>query len=253
MSNLIVAAAFTKSSGEPATGLTLSDISLYLTRVDSSGTATEVWDGTQNPTAEVDNVGMYVRVYTSADLDTYTYYSCAQYTGATSLDVDYVIGAAGRADAILTTAGEAALADVDVTVVSAVSGDTITVVPYTTWEFEIDGLADLSDALTNGVVFTVKADHDDADASAILQVQEGVGLLYINGAAGTAAKATLTVAGSEDAITVHVNASQTGIAERRHLVWDIKKLLEASEDADQMATGTFHISSEAVTRRLTTT
>jgi len=137
-----------------------------------------------------------------------------------------------------------------VTVVSAVSGSTVTVVPYTTWEFTIDGLADLSGAKANGVFFTVKENYTDADSAAILQVQEGVGLLYINGVAGTAAKATLTVGAGEDEITVHVNASQTGIAEKRALVWDIKQVITDDEDADQMATGTFHIADEAVTRDL---
>jgi hypothetical protein len=133
-----------------------------------------------------------------------------------------------------------------------VDGGTVTVVPYTTWEFTIDGLADLSDALASGVVFTVKEKQTDADSVSILQVQEGVGLKYINGAAGTASKATLTVAGTEDAITVHVNASVTGIAGVRELVWDIKKLITSAEDADQVATGVFVIAAQAVTKALTT-
>ena len=64
----------------------------------------------------------------------------------------------------------------------------------------------------------------------------------------TANTATLTVGGSEDEITVHVNANQTGITSNRALVWDIKKVITEDEDADQMATGTFVISDEAVTR-----
>lgn len=140
-----------------------------------------------------------------------------------------------------------------VTVVSSVDGGTITVVPYTTWEFTIDGLADLTSALANGVFFTVKDDEKDDESAAILQVQEGVGLTILNGSSDvTAAKATLTVAGTEDEITVHVNASQTGLDERRGLHWDIKAIFEADEDADQMATGDFHISDEAVTRTRST-
>lgn len=139
-----------------------------------------------------------------------------------------------------------------VTTVAAVSGSTVTVVPYTTWEFTIDGLADLTGAAANGVFLTVKEKHTDADSAAILQVQEGVGLLYINGAAATAADGSLTVAAGEDEITVVVNADVTGIAEKRNLVYDIKAVITANDDADQMATGTFHIAHEAVTRRLTT-
>lgn len=143
------------------------------------------------------------------------------------------------------------LSSSDITVVAAVDGDDITVVPYTTWEFTIDGLAALSDALANGVFFTVKRRRTHTDAQAILQVQEGVGLKYIDsGAAGDASKATLTVAASEDEITVHVNASVTGLIEMRDLFWDIKKLITADEDADQVATGDFHIADEAVTREL---
>jgi len=144
------------------------------------------------------------------------------------------------------------LSSAEITVVSAVDGGTITVVPYTTWEFTIDRLADLSDALPNGVFFTAKEKETDADAVSILQVQEGVGLKYINGAAGTVSKATLTVAGSEDAITVRVNASVTGIAGVRELVWDIKKLVTSGEDADQVAKGTFVIAVQAVTKVLKT-
>lgn len=144
-----------------------------------------------------------------------------------------------------------ALSSSTVTVVAAVDGDQISVVPYTTWEFTISGLASLAGALTNGVLFTVKERYTDPDTSAILQVQEGVGLVRLNGAAGTAAKATLVVAGSEDAITVHVNASQTGAVAPAMLVWDIKMLILSAEDADQMARGEFIVGDEAVTRALT--
>ena len=145
------------------------------------------------------------------------------------------------------------LTSASVTGIASVSGNTISVVPYTTWEFTVTGLSDLSGALTNGVFFTVKERHTDADSAAILQVQEGVGLTVLNGSTSvTAAKATLTVGDDEDEITVHVNASQTGLSKSRSLVWDIKQVLTASEDADQMAAGAFHIVDAAVTRALTT-
>ena len=142
------------------------------------------------------------------------------------------------------------LSSSSITTVAAVSGDTVTVVPYTTWEFTIDGLSDLTGAKANGVFFTVMEKYTDADSAAILQVQEGVGLLYINGVAATAADGSLTVAAGEDEITVHVNADATAIAEKRNLVYDIKMIITDNDDADQMATGTFHIAHEAVTRDL---
>jgi len=97
MSNLTVVATYTGGSGVPAVGLALADISLFLTRVHSTtGVDDVVWDGTQNPTLEVDNVGQYVRILVGADLDTYTYHLAAQYTGATVLDSDWSIGAVGK-------------------------------------------------------------------------------------------------------------------------------------------------------------
>lgn len=84
---MIVTALFTKDSGQPATGLTLTDIDLYLyRRTRADGTVATVWNGV-NPTEEIGG-GLYSRFYTD-DPDTYDYYGYAQYTGATTLDVDY--------------------------------------------------------------------------------------------------------------------------------------------------------------------
>lgn len=122
MSTIVVAAQFTKNTGEPATGLTLAEIDLYLTSVtNAGGVAAVVWDGTENPTAEVDNCGTYVRRYTSADLDTYAYFVAAEYTGATVLDADYAVGSVGLGEDTLSTAG---LAAVNAEVVDTLNVDT---------------------------------------------------------------------------------------------------------------------------------
>ena len=93
MSNLAVAAFFTDGGGTPATGLTLADIDLYLTSQNkTTGVDAVVWNGTQNPTEEIDNVGAYARIYATADLDTYNYFLNATYTGVAVLDVDNVQG-----------------------------------------------------------------------------------------------------------------------------------------------------------------
>ena len=111
MSTLIVAAQFTEAAGQPAETLALAEIDLYLTRIhNTTGVDSVVWDGTQHPTVEIDNCGTYARLYITADLDTYTYFVSARYTGATVLDTDYVIGASGRCESILTVVGEAAVA-----------------------------------------------------------------------------------------------------------------------------------------------
>jgi hypothetical protein len=101
MTDIHVQATFTKTTtkpGAPATGLTLAEIDFYLYRVHrDTGVEETIWDGTQNPTAEVAAIGAYFRKYTGADLDTYTYHLLAEYTGATSLDTNWVTGAIGKA------------------------------------------------------------------------------------------------------------------------------------------------------------
>jgi hypothetical protein len=93
--SLIVTFAFTTNAGTPATGLTLSEIACYLTKVaKADGTATVVWDGSQHPTAEVDNMGAYLLIDATADLDGYDYFASAHYTGATALDMAWCSGSA---------------------------------------------------------------------------------------------------------------------------------------------------------------
>lgn len=93
--NLTVSIAFTKSVGIPATLLTLTDIDLYLTAVDKSdGTEVVIWDGTQNPDREIDDMGMYHKIYADADFGQYHYAAMGEYTGVDVLDVDFVTGMA---------------------------------------------------------------------------------------------------------------------------------------------------------------
>ena len=104
---MIFEVLFTKSSGQPAAGLALADIDLYLyRRAIATGTAETVWSGV-NPTEEVGG-GIYTRSYTD-DPDTYTYYGYAQYTGATVLDVDYSLQ--GGSYAVTTTDVDAGTAN----------------------------------------------------------------------------------------------------------------------------------------------
>ena len=93
MSILTVAAFFTDGGGTPATGLALADIDLYLTSQNkTTGVDAVIWDGTQNPTEEIDNVGAYARLYAVADFDTYNYFVTSEYTGVAVLDVNDVQG-----------------------------------------------------------------------------------------------------------------------------------------------------------------
>ena len=81
MSDLTVAVFFTQGTGAPAIGLALGDIDLYLTAQNrATGVDAVVWNGAQNPTEEIDNVGAYIRIYAGADLDTYNYFARGNYT-----------------------------------------------------------------------------------------------------------------------------------------------------------------------------
>lgn len=88
MSNLTVTTRFTKNSGQPATGLTLAQINLYLTSIDkATGVVANVWNP-QNPTVEA-GLGSYLRIYDAANFDAYDYIARAEYTGVTVLDTNY--------------------------------------------------------------------------------------------------------------------------------------------------------------------
>jgi hypothetical protein len=120
MANLIASAIFTRNTGQPATGLALGDIDFYLTSQNlQSGADAVVWDGTQNPTEEIDNIGAYSRIYASADFSLFAYYLRATYTGAIVLDVDDVTGATQAWQVVSFPAGSI---EYTYTVTNSVSG-----------------------------------------------------------------------------------------------------------------------------------
>jgi len=90
MSSITITTLFTKNAGEPATGLTLSDIDIYLnSRAKATGVVVAVWTG-ENPTEEIGG-GLYTKRYVLANEDLYEYFCWAEYTGAVSLDSDYAV------------------------------------------------------------------------------------------------------------------------------------------------------------------
>ena len=218
MSSIIATATFTKNTGEPATGLTLAEIDLYLTRqTNSSGADEVVWDGTQNPTEEIDNVGAYTRIYTGADFDTYTYHARASYTGATALDTDHVTGMAGKLTCTLTQVGAE--------VAATLSGDDLTIRRGDSFSVALTALGDISGRTK--LWFTVKEKAVHVDTAAAFQIEETAGLLYIDGdSAGTAGNGTITVddAAAGD-ITVTLDEAETAkLRPNDALVYDVQVL-----------------------------
>ena len=106
MADLTVSCTYTQNSGQPATGLTLTDINIRLTQQDRvTGVDSAIWN-TQNPTSEIDNCGAYIRILTTANLDTYNYFAAAEYVGATVLDSNWALGAISLNDVPIGTAIE---------------------------------------------------------------------------------------------------------------------------------------------------
>lgn len=241
MSDLTVATFFTKNSGEPATGLVLADIDLYLTAQNrSTGADTVIWDGTQNPTEEIDNVGAYARIYASADFDTYNYFARGTYTGATVLDSDHVQG--GRGPVNPWELSPRTLTQSAASVTSAVTGDEVTVYRGTYWEVTLTGLPDLTDRTE--VYLAVKVDKDDTDDEAIALWSLGTGLERFDGQVATASEGALTVPTSTS-VKVVLKANTTQNAPILSDLWyGVKRIAASGEAYASSEGGTWDIVAE---------
>jgi len=231
MSTLIVAVAFTKDNGDnPATGLTLGDIDLYLTAVHKmTGARTVVWDGTQNPTAEIDNVGQYLRLYEDADLDTYDYFGGGNYTGATSLDADWVYGVIDEDNAGVWSYATRTLTQAAASVTAAVSGSDITIRRGDTLSAALTGLGSLSGYVS--LDFMVKVKKSDADNDSIIWIRKNAsgeddGLLRFNKASATAGDGSITIDDSDDGdIKINLSADRAAELEKRSdLYYDVQMI-----------------------------
>ena len=224
--SLTIVASFTQTNGDlPATGLTLADIALYLYAINkSTGVATEVWDGTQNPTAEISNIGTYLRVYADADVDTYDYMAAALYSGAVSLDANWVVGGAGEDHAGTWAYVSRTLTQTAAEIASAIDGDEITIHRGDSLSISITGLGDISSRTK--LWFTVKYKQADADTAAWIQIEETAGLVYLNGADASARAANGTITVDDEvtgAITITLDEVETDDLEpRTGLYYDVQ-------------------------------
>ena len=136
-------------------------------------------------------------------------------------------------------------------IAATVRGSTISVYNYTTWSVTYSNSAiDVSGRDLNGAILSVKRSLGDADSASICQVQEGVGLLYMNGAAAAdPTKATLVVNDDDNGFLLTVHEDVTGVGVNNDLVWDFKQI--ADGDTDETAQGAWRILG-AVTRAVTT-
>jgi hypothetical protein len=132
------------------------------------------------------------------------------------------------------------------TIASAVVGSTITAHRGDTLSAALENIG----ALTNysKLWFTVKRDYDDADTAAVIQIEKTGGLLYLNGAVGTAGNGSLTIndVASGD-VTIVLNASETAKLSPGNYQYDIQILRSAGTPVSTLTYGEFVVPAD-VTR-----
>jgi len=133
-----------------------------------------------------------------------------------------------------------------ITVTSPVSGSTITAHRGDTLSAALENIG----ALTNysKLWFTVKRDYDDADTAAVIQIEKTGGLLYLNGAVGTAGNGSLTI--NDEAtgdVTIVLNASETAKLSPGNYQYDIQILRSAGTPVSTLTYGEFVVPAD-VTR-----
>jgi hypothetical protein len=227
MANLMVIVAYTINTGDdPAVGLALADIDLYLTAIHrNTGVDTVIWDGTQHPTFEIDNVGAYGRILPTGDLETYNYVGGGLYTGIVAVDAEWVVGEAGRVEASPAEVAAALLAHSIIT--SALKGCTdLSLYRGDTWTQVITGMGDLTAA--TDIWFAVKADPSDTDDEALVLISQSAGLERINGAAAAApGNGSIAVVGAATAgmIQIDLDEAETAKLAPDKRFWDCQKLV----------------------------
>lgn len=241
--------AFTLNSGDdPAVGLALGDIDLYLTSINrQTGALAVLWNGTQNPIFEVNNAGVYGRILATGDLGTYNYVGGGLYTGAALVDVEWVVGSVGRVEEPLDSiknkdAGETydaatdsleaisdKLTSAQITVTSPVAGTTLTIVRGDTLTASFSGLGNI--ATRTKLWFTVKAQKTDLDPQAVIQILEsnpGVatdGLQRLNGVVTTAAYGSILVTNAVAGnVTITLDKAATALLREQAVYYDIQVL-----------------------------
>ena len=129
------------------------------------------------------------------------------------------------------------------TLATAVSGSTITAHRGDTLSAALENIG----ALTNysKLWFTVKRDYDDADTAAVIQIEKTGGLLYLNGAVGTAGNGSLTI--NDEAtgdVTIVLNASETAKLSPGNYQYDIQILRSAGTPVSTLTYGEFVVAAD---------
>jgi hypothetical protein len=124
-------------------------------------------------------------------------------------------------------------------ITSSVSGSTITDVRGDSWDIDITDLT----LDSNKQQFAIKRHAGDADSAALLLVDSDTGLLYINGAAGTAGDASLSYAGTT--LTLTVKPAATAQLPSGNHVYGIQSVTAAGV-VNEAYGGTFTVQADVV-------
>lgn len=158
-------------------------------------------------------------------------------TGSVDKHLDDIIAASGATPAQIADAvwehDERELTQSPEDVAAAVSGTNLTIISAVTYDYTLTGLVIPAD--WKKIWVTLKTKRTDDDADSIVQIVEsnpGVaadGLLYLNGAAGTKAQASLTVNQGAGTVAVHIDDEATAELARWTGGYDVKVLDDAGD------------------------
>lgn len=144
---------------------------------------------------------------------------------------------------VATAADIAALgADASITIISAVSGSTVTVYRNDTWHFAIT-IAGVVLTDYEAVAFVVKSSEHQIDDQAVLYVRSDEGLLRIGSDEPSDAGAGSLTVDSATEFTVHVDITETDVPASERYRWWLKvfETGTAPDEGYTRATGTFMV------------
>ncbi len=213
-----------------------------------------IWVIDRAGTEKLDNgVTLADDAITSAKFDESTAFPVkSEDTGATALartgaDSDTLETLSDQIDAIDSSGVAAAvwsnpdrtLTQTAMSITSSVTGSVITATRGDTWSIDITDLT----LDSNKQQFVIKRYTGDADSAAMLFVDSDTGLLYLNGAAGTASDASLVYAGTTLTLTVKASATAQILAGNHH--YGIQSVTAAGV-VNEAYGGTFTVQSDIV-------
>jgi hypothetical protein len=125
---------------------------------------------------------------------------------------------------------------------SGLSSDNVSAVRGDSWSIDLTNLGDISSRTK--LWFTLKSDPEGADSTSLVQIEETAGLLYLDGAAGTAGQGDITVS-DEDAGDISVILAAVASAQVDpgiHYTYDVQML--AGTTVTTMASGKFEVTTD---------